>query len=89
MVLKNPKAQMVLVLAAGLLAGYAAASGDASSGELSAARYGISKAGILLAAHNSAVEQKVAESGKKPPARLLSFMFFPGSERGCGRGLYE
>jgi arylsulfatase len=84
----KPKVQMALVLAVGLLAGYAAASGklnpfqmaDARPPEHSSAFDGpadesvpaccraddVSKADVLLAAHNGAVGQKAAESGKKP-----------------------
>jgi arylsulfatase A-like enzyme len=84
-VVKNLKAQMVLVLAVGLLVGYAAASGklnlfpkgDARPPEQSPAtsppplfpdeeKSRGERARVLLAAHNSAVQQKTAASGKKP-----------------------
>src|SRR5262245_45322796 len=84
---------MVLVLAVGLLAGYAAASGklnpfqkaDARPPERSSAFDGPAdesapaccgaadarKASVLLAAHNGAVQQKAAASGKKPNILVL------------------
>ena len=95
---KNRKAReafvlAVGVLAVGLLAGYAAASGkfspfrkadarplqqssasDGPVGEPAPARCcgdDVSKAGVLLAAHNSAVQDKAAESGKKPNILVL------------------
>ena len=78
--LKNPKARRALVLAVGLLAGYTAASGkfnpfpkaDARPQEQSSAPSPRGEgAGVLQAARNSAVEQKAAESGKKPNILVL------------------
>src|SRR5262249_8385362 len=81
--------QVALVLAVGLLAGYAASSAkfrpfqkaDASPPERPAASEGpapascctegIDKPGAALAAHNSAVKEKSAESGKKPNILVL------------------
>src|SRR4051794_10448851 len=84
---------MALVLAAGLLAGYVAASGklnpfqtadarpphqpsavDGPAGEPAPAcgcADHVRSADVFLAAHNSAVHQKAAESGKKPNILVL------------------
>jgi arylsulfatase len=82
-VLKNPKAQMALVLAVGLLAGYVASSvkfnpfpkADAGPPEKSAAfaepAGGTTKGNARLAAHNNSVRLKAAKSGKKPNILVL------------------
>jgi arylsulfatase len=84
---------MALVLAIGLLAGYAASSGKLNPFQKADARPpaqspaleapsgkplppcccadGVSKAGLLLAWHNSAAQQKAAESGQKPNILVL------------------
>src|SRR5262245_34157927 len=73
-VLKNPKAQMALVLAVGLLAGYAVASGKLNPFQKAQAGPQPDephRAGVLLTAHNNAVQENAAESGKRPNILVL------------------